>query len=125
MARALANLFANASEAMRSKAGSPDDQPRRPPAIAVATRFAGSGIEISVSDNGPGIAPENLDRVSEPLFTTKSFGVGLGLAAAQRILEEHGGKISIQSRPAAGVRITLWLPVKWSSSSNASAAASR
>jgi signal transduction histidine kinase len=84
----------------------------RNPRIRVSTRPAGSNIEIEVADNGPGIAAENLQKILEPLFTTKSFGVGLGLPAVEKILEQHGGGLRIESRPGEGAAFTAWFPIE-------------
>jgi signal transduction histidine kinase len=71
----------------------------------------GGEVAISVSDDGAGIRPDDLDRIFEPYFTTKgSGGTGLGLAIAQRIAREHGGRIDVDSRPGAGATFTLRLP---------------
>lgn len=59
-------------------------------------------IEVVVSDDGPGIPPENLPKVFEPFFTTSSEKLGLGLAIAQRIVQEHGGAITAEKTPGKG-----------------------
>ena len=66
--------------------------------------IAGHQIEVAVSDNGPGISPDNLARVFEPFFTTKEpgRGTGLGLAIARNFVTEHGGSIRIESEPGQG-----------------------
>ncbi len=75
-----------------------------------------SRVKITVSDNGPGIEPEHLERVLEPYFTTKSavaggkLGVGLGLSIAEKLLTDMGGELSIDSRPGEGCEVTLVLP---------------
>jgi signal transduction histidine kinase len=57
---------------------------------------------IAVEDTGPGIAPENRSRIFEPYFSTKKSGIGLGLAIVKRIVEEHGGTISVSSEVGRG-----------------------
>jgi signal transduction histidine kinase len=109
MRRVLINLLSNASEAMVGKG---TDLLTQNPRIRVSTRPAGSNIEIEVADNGPGIAAENLQKILEPLFTTKSFGVGLGLPAVEKILEQHGGGLRIESRPGEGAAFTAWFPIE-------------
>ena len=69
------------------------------------TALAGEDVRISVADNGAGVAPENLSRIREPLFTTKSFGTGLGLPAVEQILAQHGGKLDISSTVGQGTEI--------------------
>ena len=66
-------------------------------------------VEIEFADNGPGIPEESLARVLEPLYSTKSFGTGLGLPTVQRIMEDHGGGLKIDSKEGQGTRVTLWL----------------
>jgi signal transduction histidine kinase len=58
------------------------------------------------------MAPELLAKAFEPLFSTKSFGVGLGLATVKQIMEQHGGGVEIESREGEGTRVLLWLPVE-------------
>jgi len=71
---------------------------------------APGGATFTVSDTGPGIPEADLPRVFEPYFTTKEGGTGLGLAIAQRIAEEHGGRLEVASAPGAGAAFTLTLP---------------
>jgi signal transduction histidine kinase len=73
----------------------------------VAGAPAGSLVEIAVTDSGPGIAAEHVERVFEPFFTTKSRGTGLGLATARKIIEQHGGRADVESRPGAGTTVRL------------------
>src|SRR4051794_23057771 len=67
-------------------------------------------VQISVVDDGPGIAPAILDRIFEPLFTTKRNGTGLGLAIAQRLIEGHGGMLTAENRPEGGSAFHLLVP---------------
>jgi signal transduction histidine kinase len=78
--------------------------------LRVAARREGEAVAFSVSDSGPGVAPEDLARVFEPYFTTKEGGTGLGLAIARRIAEEHGGRLDLESVPGRGATFTLRLP---------------
>ncbi len=77
--------------------------------IFVSTRAAGSFVELSVGDDGPGVLPELLPRVFEALFTTKNFAVGLGLPTARQILERHGGTIDVDSKAGEGATFTIRL----------------
>lgn len=70
----------------------------------------GDQIGLTVSDNGPGIPPEHLERIFNPFFTTKDRGTGLGLAIVHRIVEAHGGSIRASNRPSGGAVFTLSLP---------------
>ncbi len=70
----------------------------------------GSYIRIRIRDQGTGIAPEYLDRIFDPYFTTKNEGNGLGLASSYSIVRNHRGVISVDSRPGAGSTFTIHLP---------------
>jgi len=70
-----------------------------------------SSIMIIVKDTGEGIAPENLEKIFEPLFTTRVKGIGLGLAISQKLIEVNHGKITVKSKPGKGSIFTLYLPV--------------
>lgn len=108
--RAVINLLNNASEALVGKGDDPKSQYCGNPTIQVSTRLSGRGVDITVTDNGPGISPENLSKIREPLFTTKNFGTGLGIPAVEQILEQHGGGLDIASHEGKGATFTLWLP---------------
>ena len=68
-------------------------------------------VEISVRDTGIGIKKEDVSRLFEPFYSTKSSGTGLGLAIAYRIMENHGGTIQISSTPGIGTTAVLTFPV--------------
>ena len=95
----LANLVYNSIEAGASQ-------------IAVGTRQAGGAVELVVRDDGSGIADENLDRIFDPLFTTRATrgGTGLGLALARGVVEAHGGAIEVSSRESEGTAVLVRLP---------------
>ncbi|ALG73620.1 histidine kinase [Azospirillum thiophilum] len=79
--------------------------------IAISTAAPdGREAVIAVSDDGEGIAPENVDKVFDPFFSTKPNGTGLGLAMAHRIVDAHHGTIAIASTPGAGTVVTLRIP---------------
>jgi two-component system, LuxR family, sensor kinase FixL len=67
-------------------------------------------LRIAVRDNGPGLNPEQRQRIFEPFFTTKTKGTGLGMAIAQRIIEAHGGQITVGVPPGRGAELQLLLP---------------
>lgn len=96
---ALVNLVTNAVQACDSDA-----------VIVLAACRKSDFIELSVSDNGPGIAAAALPRLFEPFFTTRPQGTGLGLAVVQTVAHAHGGTVSVDSS-GAGSRFTICLPV--------------
>lgn len=82
--------------------------------LTVITRADGETVLLQVEDTGPGIAPEHLDRIWDPFFTTKPVGqgTGLGLSITQRIVSRHGGSIRVESRPGEGARFIVRIPVQ-------------
>lgn len=112
LSRVIVNLLANAAEAMVGRGDDPAKFTTPEPRIQVSTRASERGAEIIVSDNGPGIPPEVLSRIMEPLFTTKSFGSGLGLPAVEKILQDHLGGLEIATAPGEGATFTAWLPMR-------------
>jgi signal transduction histidine kinase len=77
---------------------------------ARSVRRPGRGVQIQVSDTGPGIPPEVLPRVFEPFFSTRATGSGLGLAICKQLTEAMGGTIEIHSEPGRGTTVSVWLP---------------
>jgi signal transduction histidine kinase len=73
----------------------------------------GESVEVRIRDTGCGIAPEVIDRIWDPFFTTKEVGkgVGLGLALTYNIVKRHGGKITVESQVAKGSLFTVRLPL--------------
>ncbi len=71
----------------------------------------GRWVRIAVKDTGVGIPPENMGKLFEPLFTTKTKGIGLGLAVSKKLVEANGGRIEVQSEPGQGATFTLLLPI--------------
>lgn len=111
LSRVLINLISNASEAMVGKGDDPQKFKTHAPKISVITRKSERGIEIDVADNGPGIADEQIPKILEPLFTTKSFGTGLGLPAAIQVLEQHRGGLQVTGGLGKGATFTAWIPL--------------
>jgi len=68
-------------------------------------------VQFRISDSGPGVAQELLDKVFEPFFTTKSAGTGLGLAIAQGVIRGHEGRIVFEPRPGGGTVVRVDVPV--------------
>jgi len=80
--------------------------------ITVSTERKNDIVEINFSDTGVGISKEDMEKIFYPFFTTKDKGTGLGLSIAQRIVEEHGGSIIVQSKVGSGTTFKVVLPVK-------------
>lgn len=78
--------------------------------LTVSFRCFASGVEVTISDTGTGIDPEHLEKIFEPYFSTKETGTGLGLALVKRIVEAHGGNITVESSPGKGSAFRVWLP---------------
>jgi two-component system sensor histidine kinase PilS (NtrC family) len=78
--------------------------------LVVSTRNTDTAVEISFEDSGVGIDKQNMEKVFYPFFTTKDNGTGLGLAIAYRIIEEHAGKINVESNPGIGTTFEVILP---------------
>jgi PAS domain S-box-containing protein len=106
--RVIINLVDNAAQAIE---GDREGANPAPPCITVRTHIAGERVEIEIADSGPGIPPEIFKRIFEPLFSTKGFGVGLGLPTVKQIMEHHGGSIEMSSEPGRGTRALIWLPL--------------
>lgn len=98
------NLLRNALDALQSQ----EPLRRR---LQVSTGGAGSGTHfISVQDNGKGINPADLDHLFDPFFSTKETGMGMGLSISQTIIQEHSGKIRVESFPGKGTLFIIELP---------------
>jgi signal transduction histidine kinase/putative methionine-R-sulfoxide reductase with GAF domain len=81
--------------------------------LSMSGRFSRDGywVELTVQDSGVGIPPEDLDKLFDPFFSTKEGGIGLGLSIAHRIIDQHHGKIEVESNPGKGTLFTISLPV--------------
>jgi PAS domain S-box-containing protein len=111
MSRGVINLISNASEALVGKGDQLSGGVNFVPYIAIKSIRTERGVEISIKDNGPGISAENLLKIRDPLFTTKSFGTGLGLPAVEKILEQHNGGLDVASKLGDGACFTVWFPI--------------
>jgi signal transduction histidine kinase len=98
------NLITNAAQAFGERQGT----------ITLTTRTEGAGVAVEVADNGSGIAPEVLPKIFDPFFSTKEIGkgTGLGLSISYKIVQQHGGRIDVESKVGSGTRFTVWLPQK-------------
>ena len=81
-------------------------------AITLKTRRADAMAEVAVIDRGPGIDPKIMEQIFNPFFTTKSDGVGLGLAIVSKIVDEHGGRMTVESEPGKGSVFRVYLPIQ-------------
>jgi hypothetical protein len=79
--------------------------------VKLSTEAAGARARIDITDTGRGIAPENISKVFEPYFSTKETGTGLGLAIVKKAVDDHGGTISVTSKPDSGTTFTITLPI--------------
>jgi signal transduction histidine kinase len=97
----LQNLMLNAYQAMQDGGQ-----------FAVRARLADQAVFVSVADTGCGIPPEHMDRLFEPLFTTKSKGIGLGMTLSRNLIEANGGTIEVESAVNQGSTFTVVLPIE-------------
>ena len=97
--QALSNLILNAEAAM------PDGGE-----LMISAEAAGPGASLHVTDTGVGIAPEDMDKIFTPYYSTRPGGTGLGLPTVRRIVEEHDGTLEVHSEPGRGTRFTVHLP---------------
>lgn len=105
--RCVINLFANAVQAIGGlrDAGAPKK-------LSIRTATDGTSVTIEVADSGSGIDPENMEKIFEPLFSTKGFGVGLGLCIVKQTVEGHGGAVTVRSEPDGGTVFTISIPIE-------------
>ena len=97
--RVFQNIIKNSVQAMGGKGK-----------ITICTSKTGDGIEIAVKDTGPGFPEEDINRVFDPLFTTRPDGAGLGLAIARKLVEAHAGTIRARNLPEGGAEVVVMLP---------------
>jgi signal transduction histidine kinase len=102
LTEAFSNLLQNAREALGQHGN----------VFVTANNHRDQSIEISVRDDGPGIAPEKIGRIFEAYYTTKERGTGLGLAIVKHNVELYGGSVRVESELGKGAKFTLTFPVK-------------
>ncbi len=101
--RALINLIDNGLEAC--------EEAGKPKKVQLISTPSESGVQLVVMDNGTGIPEDHQTRIFEPDFTTKSGGMGLGLAIVENIIIGHGGHIKVESEVGHGTQFTITLPL--------------
>ena len=104
MRRCAINLLTNAYHAIQ-------EARRTDGCVTVTARREDERLVIAIADNGAGIAPEALSKVFKPLYTTRAFGIGLGLCVVNQVITQHGGGVDIRSTVGEGTTVTLWLPL--------------
>ena len=111
----LTNLLQNSIDALKTKPFTDEK-----PTIRIAGRVENGTSIVTVHDNGPGIAPADVDKIYDPFFTTKDVGagMGLGLSICYRIVKESGGMISVKTEPGKFCEFTLEFPVRTNQASN-------
>jgi len=106
---AVVNVLTNAVQAAMEK------HPEGGGRVEVRTLLEKDRVGVVISDNGPGIAAADNQRVFEPLYSTRVYGVGLGLPTVKKVMEKHTGEVSLESAPEGGARVILWLYMNKSS----------
>lgn len=104
--RAVLNLLENACQALTES-----EHDCTQATVALSASVVDGRLAITVTDNGPGIPEDIRERIFDPLFSTKSFGVGLGLPLVRQVVEQHGGEIAVDTKLDEGTTVTLSLPL--------------
>jgi len=104
------NLVTNAVQAMPEERGT----------VTLTTRVEGDGVAVDVADTGSGMPAEVIKHIFDPFYTTKEVGkgTGLGLSISYKIVQQHGGRISVDSKVGSGTKFTVWLPLKAAQEAN-------
>lgn len=110
MRRAIVNVITNAWQSMLRLESDGLNQLIPDARLQIHTAANDERVTVTITDNGCGMDPEVLDRIFEPLFSTKGFGVGLGMPAIQQIMVQHRGGIDVTSEKNHGTTVILWLP---------------
>jgi len=105
--RAFINLFENACHAMTDIDGVDQTDEMT---LVIRTRLDGDFLEIEIQDSGAGFSPDIQDRLFEPMFSTRGFGVGLGLAAVRKIADKHDGSVELVNNEGRGASARFRLP---------------
>ena len=110
--RAVCNVLKNACQAMLDDAPSEVTIDRK--TLTVTSTLKDGRVEIEVADTGPGIPTDQLREIFQPLYTTKAYGVGLGLPLVEQVMRQHGGGLELSSEEGRGTSAILWLPAQTS-----------
>jgi len=102
MKRVFVNIIKNAIEAMP-----------RGGKLEIKSEKVNNSLKVTFRDTGEGISKENMNKLGSPLFTTKAKGVGMGLAICKRLIEAHGGSISVESKEKVGTCVTVTMPIEF------------
>jgi len=98
--QALLNLVKNGIQAIENEG-----------TVRIEARILKNRIQVSISDTGAGISSDQIEKIFNYYYTTKEKGVGLGLPIAHRIIEAHGGQLTVESKVGSGTKVTVALPV--------------
>jgi len=101
LTQVLLNLIINAVEAMPNGG-----------ALTISAAAQDDWLAVEVRDTGPGLSPDEIAKIFEPFYTTKSNGTGLGLAVSYGIIQQHGGRIDVNSTAGVGTTFTVRLPIR-------------
>jgi signal transduction histidine kinase len=100
LTQALINIMKNGMQAMEQGG-----------VLRIETHPSKDRVDVVISDSGPGIPPDQMEKIFNYYYTTKEKGVGLGLPIAHRIIEAHGGQLKVESKVGAGTEVTITLPI--------------
>jgi signal transduction histidine kinase len=100
LTQAFINIMKNGMQAME-KGG----------VLRIETHAFKDRVSVVISDSGSGISPDQMDKIFNYYYTTKEKGVGLGLPIAHRIIEAHGGQLTVESKVGVGTKVTITLPI--------------
>lgn len=109
---AVGNVLRNAQEALRGRNGAGG------PVLGIEMRRRGTEVVVTISDNGPGMDARRVAQVFEPFVTSKGKGMGLGLPICREIVEGHGGRVELRSKPGVGTTVQVILPLATSTAAH-------
>lgn len=107
--RAVINVYDNACHSMQDETKGNDSLPGS--VLKVSTDIREGKVNIVFKDNGCGMDNETLNKIFEPLYSTKGFGVGLGMPTVLQVMERHNGGVEVKSEVDMGTEVTLWIPL--------------